>query len=128
MTTAKRVAYNVEFFFRSKPSVLYPFISTAAGLQRWFAGEVTVNGKEFTFTWEGSQERAELVDRKRDRFVKFRWIDRDGDEYLHMELIPDELTGETILSITDFDNEDQVEDARQVWETAVEQLIHVVGG
>ncbi len=128
MTTAKRTPYKVEFFFASKPSIIYPFLSMPSGLQQWFAEEVTLRGKEYTFTWQGSRERAELVSRKRDKYVKYRWLDREDDEYLLMELIPDELTGETILAITDFDNEDEIEDAREMWATAVEQLHHIIGG
>ncbi len=128
MTTAKRTAYKVEFFFRSKPSIIYPFLAMPSGLQQWFAEEVSVHGKEYTFTWQGSQERAELVDRKREKFVKFQWIDREGDEYLLMELIPDELTGETILAVTDFENEDEIDDAREMWATAIDQLHHIIGG
>ncbi len=128
MSTAKRTAYTVEFFFRTTPSLLYQYIATPSGLQRWFAEKVTVKGKEYTFTWEGSEERAEMIERKRNQYIKFRWVDREGDEYLYMELIPDELTGDTVLAITDFDNEDQLEDARQIWKTAIDELHQVVGG
>lgn len=33
-------------------NVIWTAISTPAGLQRWFADDVTKNGKMFTFRWE----------------------------------------------------------------------------
>ena len=35
-------AYQFEFEIKASPKVLYPYLSTASGLQQWFADKVTV--------------------------------------------------------------------------------------
>ena len=77
--------------------------STASGLTEWFADDVNVKGKRFTFFWDGSEQAAEMVQNKDSRLVRFKWDDDDEEDTFFEFLIEkDELTGDVTLMITDF--------------------------
>jgi len=123
-----RVKYTCEFTTRAKPELVYTYISTASGLQAWFAEEVNVNGKMYTFIWDGAEEKAELVSKKIHKMTRFKWTERDGDEFVQFDIVRDELTNDVSLMITDFEEEEDVEDSRDVWEVSMNQLKATIGG
>ena len=47
-----KTKFELEYTFNTSPKVLYPRFSTAGGLSEWFADDVHVNGKIFTFIWK----------------------------------------------------------------------------
>jgi hypothetical protein len=82
---------------------LYNRFSTASGLSEWFADDVHVKGKMFTFIWDGSEQVAEMIQNKDSRLVRFKWEDDEEEEtYFEFLITKDELTGDVTLSITDF--------------------------
>lgn len=123
-----RVKYTLEFTTRAKPELIYTYISTASGLQAWFADDVNVNGKTYTFIWDGSGEKAELISKKINKMTKFKWLERDADEFVSFEIVRDDLTDDVSLMVTDYEEEEDVEDARAVWEVSIDQLKMTIGG
>ena len=81
----------------------------------------------FTFIWDGSEEEAKLLKRKSDEFVKFAWSENDDDAYFEMKIIVDEITKDVSLFITDFAVEDEVDEAKMLWENQVSDLKQVLG-
>jgi uncharacterized protein YndB with AHSA1/START domain len=125
---SKRVSYTMEFTFKAKAEMLYHYFITPYNLASWFADEVNVNGDTFFFTWDKTIEKARLVKQNFKKRVVFQWIERKENEYLTFLLDTDEITGETDLLITDFDDETQIESAKQIWNASIEQLRRLVGG
>jgi uncharacterized protein YndB with AHSA1/START domain len=125
-----RVKYTLEFLFRASPTILYNFITTPACLVRWFCDEVDITpGGKYTFFWSGSDEVAEVLESEPGEFIKFQWEDaEDEDEYLEFKMSKSPVTGETILLITDFADEDDLDDQKQLWETQIEKLRVETGG
>ena len=123
-----RVSFNMEFIFRASPTILYQFLTSPATLIRWFCDTVDIEEGVYTFTWEGSEERAKLVDDVEDERIRFVWEDADEGEYLefHMEKSP--VTAETILLLTDFADSDEVDDQKQLWESQFKVLRQETGG
>lgn len=124
----KRVAFDLEFLFRASPTILYKFLTTPSCLIRWFCDEVDIQDETFTFVWSGSEEVAELIDDIEDERVRFHWEDADDGEYLEFRMSRSPVTGETILEITDFCDEDEVEDQKQLWESQIKVLRQETGG
>lgn len=125
----KRVSFTTEFLFRASPTILYRFITTPSCLIRWFCDEVDITGEVFTFYWEGEPEIAEMIDDIEDERVRFRWEDADDDdEFLEFRFSRSPVTGETILEIEDFCDEDEVEEQKDLWETQIKQLRQETGG
>jgi hypothetical protein len=104
-------------------------ISTPSGLSRWFADDVNINRDgSFSFIWDGSQEDAKLLGKKRDEFVRFKWLEDEEDEnYMEFKINVDPMTNEVALIITDFCDEDEVEDTAGLWTKHVEKLRQSIG-
>ena len=54
-------------------------------------------------------------------------MDNPSDEYFQFEVTKDELTGDIGLLITDFVDEDEVEEMNLLWESQVTDLKHALG-
>ena len=121
-----KIKINLEYVINCSPKVLYNRLSTASGLTEWFADDVRVRGKQYTFIWEGSEQIAEMTLHKENRLVRFTWIDED-DTYFEFKITRDELTGDVSLLVTDFSEEDEQEETRDLWDTQVADLKHVLG-
>lgn len=124
----ERVQIDMEFLFRASPTILYKFLTTPSTLIRWFCDEVDIQGDTYTFVWSGSEEVAELIDDIEDERVRFEWEDADDGEYLEFRMGKSPVTGETILSITEWCDSDEVDDQKQYWETQMGQLRKETGG
>ncbi|MBX2816716.1 MAG: activator of HSP90 ATPase 1 family protein [Saprospiraceae bacterium] len=124
----QRVSFQLEFLFRASPTILYKFFTTPSCLVRWFCDAVDITADEFTFTWSGADEIAHLVDDIEDERVRFKWEDEDEQEFLEFRMEVSPVTNETILYITDYCDEDEVEDQRQFWENQMELLRRETGG
>ena len=120
---------ELEFVLRTSIKVLYTVISTPSGLSRWFADDVNINRDgSFSFIWDGSQEDAKLLGKKRDEFVRFKWLEDEEDEnYMEFKINVDPMTNEVALIITDFCDEDEVEDSAGLWTKHVEKLRQSIG-
>jgi uncharacterized protein YndB with AHSA1/START domain len=67
----------LEYTLNSSAKVIFPRLSTAGGLSEWFADNVNINGSFLSFFWEKTEQRAEVVQRKENKYVRFKWIDAD---------------------------------------------------
>ena len=124
----KRVKFDLEFIFRASPTILYKFITTPSCLIRWFCDEVDIQEDIYTFVWSGAEEVAEMIDDIEDERVRFHWDDADDNEYLEFRFSRSPVTGETIFEITDFSDDDEVEDQKQLWESQIKVLRQETGG
>ncbi|MEE4287558.1 MAG: START-like domain-containing protein [Mariniphaga sp.] len=117
---------QLEYVINCSPKVLFNRLSTASGLAEWFADDVRVQGKRYTFIWEGSEQTAEMTLRKENRLVRFNWID-DENLYFELKISQDELTGDVSLIIIDFAEEGEEEETRELWNTQIADLKHILG-
>lgn len=117
---------QLEYIINCSPKVLFNRLSTPSGLSEWFADDVSINGKEFTFRWKGAEEVAELVMQKENKMVRFSWID-NPDAYFEFRITQDELTGDVSLIVTDFADNDEREETIGLWNNHIQELKHVVG-
>ena len=91
--------------------------------------DVKHDGNIFTFVWDGIGEEAELVDMKKNSYVRFKWLDADDEEeFFEFSLHVEPLTEEVALIITDFVDADEEGDAIELWNKQVEMLHRTVGG
>ena len=64
---SKKVLYTMEYPVRCSPTILYEFLSTPAGLQEWFADKVDERDGIFSFSWNGTEDKAELMEKEEDK-------------------------------------------------------------
>ncbi len=122
-----KVKFELEFVIQSSPQLLYQYLSTPSGLSEWFADNVNSRGESFNFIWDDSEEQAKLLKKKSDEFVKFSWAENDDDSFFEMKIIVDEITKDVSLFITDFAEEDEMDEAKMLWENQVSDLKQVLG-
>ncbi len=121
-----KIKIQLEYVINCSPKVLYNRLSTASGLTEWFAEDVRVKGKKYTFIWEGSEQTAEMTLHKENRLVRFSWLEEE-DTYFEFKITQDELTGDVSLIIIDFTEEDEEDETKGLWDTQVADLKHVLG-
>jgi uncharacterized protein YndB with AHSA1/START domain len=125
----ERVKIDMEYIFRASPAMLYKFFTEPAQLIRWFCDEVDISDGVYTFIWDGSEEVAALVEDEEDTRLRFQWEDADDEnEYYEIRMSRSPVTGETILEITDFCDDDEIADQRQLWENQMARLRQEIGG
>ena len=122
-----KIKFELEFVIQSSPQLLFQYLSTPSGLSEWFADNVNSRGELFNFMWDGSEEEAKLLKKKSDEFIRFAWDESEDDSYFEMRIIVDEITSDVSLFITDFAEEDEVEEAKMLWENQVSSLKQVLG-
>ena len=124
--------FQIEYPINSSKGVLFNCMSTPSGLSEWFCDDVNIKKDVHTFIWDGSEEVARLVTKKKDEYVKFKWIETEEDDndgtYFELRIRVDEMTGERAIIVTDFAEEDDIEDARELWVAQLDRLRRVLGG
>lgn len=124
---SKKQQFTLEYPVRCSPSILYEFLSTPAGLQEWFADKVDERDNVFSFSWNGTTDKATMIESEENRFVKFHWMHAPADEYFEFRIEKSEVTNMTILVIRDFADKKDVKDQSQLWGYQVKDLFHRLG-
>ena len=123
-------SYSIEYDFHSSPQLLFQYLSTPSGLSEWFADNVNSRGELFIFIWDDSEEQAKLIQKKNNDRVRFQWQndEEDFDQYYFvLKIQVDEITKDVSLIITDFAEEDEIEESKMLWDNLVSDLKQVLG-
>lgn len=127
---SEKIKYELEFVVQSSPQLLFQYISTPSGLSEWFADNVNSRGEMFTFIWDDSEEDAKLLSKKNGERIKFRWINDEEDEdnyFFELRIQVDEITKDVSLMITDYSEEDELEESKMLWDNMIGNLKQVLG-
>ena len=119
--------YSIEFPIHSSINILFKRLSTPSGLAEWFADDVSIKNNTFIFHWEDSKQSAELVKKKENEFIRFRWVD-NKEEFFEFRIEIDDMTSDVSLIVTDFaEDEDDEKEGTLLWETQIENLRRALG-
>lgn len=125
---ADKIKFEIEFPIQASPQLLFQYISTPSGLSEWFADDVNSRGEIFTFIWDDSEEDAKLISKKNAERIKFKWLeDEDAPVFFEIRIQVDEITKDVSLIVTDFADEDEVEESKMLWENQISSLKQVLG-
>lgn len=128
LSMSSKNIFQIEFPIRSSLRILFNQISTPSGLSEWFADNVNLNGKNYTFFWDGDEQEAELLSKKNNQSIKFRWIDEPKDTFFELKIVIDDITQDISLIITDFaEDEEDEEEAKLLWNKQIEKLRQSIG-
>jgi uncharacterized protein YndB with AHSA1/START domain len=128
MTEKKK--FELEYVFKSSPSILYKLLSTPDGLAEWFADDVNVQEDIYTFDWAGEEVTARLLSSKSGDFMRWTWLeddDEDENAYFELKVKVDPMTKMSVLLISDFAEEDEIDEAKQLWESQISNLKRIIG-
>jgi len=120
--------FELEFGFRSSPSILYNFLTTPSGLSQWFAESVDINDDIYRFTWSGSEEEARVLDSQDNEFIRFQWLESEEYEYFEFRIEVSEISHDTILYVTDFAADYELDDQKLLWQSQIDVLHQHIGG
>lgn len=126
----KKEKVQLEYLIKTSSKILYTLISTPSGLAEWFADDVNIASNVYTFFWDGSEEQALLLNKKRDAFTRFKWMvdeEEGNDCFFEFRIKIDDITNEVALIVTDFAEPDEMEETGALWNSQVENLKHVLG-
>ena len=125
-----KTQFELEFVIQASPQLLYQYIHTPSGLSEWFADNVNARTEKYSFFWDDSEEDALLIRKKANEFVRFRWLNGEDDQddfYFEIRIVVDEITKDVSIVVTDFADEDEVEEAKMLWESQISDLKQVLG-
>ena len=123
-----KIKFELEFPIQASSQLLFQYISTPSGLSEWFADNVNLRGELFTFIWDDSEEQAKLLTKKNGERVKFKWEDdEDANSYFEIRIQVDGITKDVSLMVTDFSEEDELEETKMLWDNQISDLKKVLG-
>ena len=120
----KKQQYYLEFALKGGSVLaLWSSISTAAGLEKWFADKADMIDKNlFSFEWNEQSNIAEIKNIKENEYIRFHWVEDKEKTFFEFKITKNELTGEITLTITDFAAPDDIEDETHLWKSSVDAL------
>lgn len=126
---AEKSKLQLEYLINCSPKVLYNRLSTASGLSEWFADDVRVKGNIFTFVWENTGQVAEKKNQKENKVVRYEWLENDNkdENYFEFTITQDDLTNDVSLIVTDFVDEEDKQSTKDLWDTQISKLKHLLG-
>ena len=125
---SEKIKYEMEFPIQASSALLYQYISTPSGMQEWYADNVNSRGEFFNFIWEGSEEVAKLISKQKGKSIRFQWMEDEGTNYyFEMRIDLDDITKDVCIMVTDFAEEDEVDEGKMLWETMIPELKHLLG-
>jgi len=123
-----KVKIELEFPIHASPHMLFQYFSQASSLDEWFADNVNSRGEIFTFIWGDSEEQAKLLSYETEEFMRYQWLEDEGEDvYFEFRIIVDELTKDVSLIVTDFAEENEIEDSKLFWENQICELKQTIG-
>lgn len=121
--------FVIEYELKSvSPALLWPYIGTKNGLADWFADDVQSDGKQFIFFWNKTSQEAHQIAVRTGLYIRFHWVDdEESRSYFELRITTSELTGATMLVVTDFAYPDEMVDSRDLWDHQIETLRRKLG-
>ena len=123
-----KIKFEIEFPIHASPHMLYQYFSQASSLDEWFADNVNSRGEVYTFIWDDSEEDARVLKYETEEYMRYQWDEDEGDDvYFEFKIQVDELTNDVSLIITDFAEEDEIDDTKLFWENQIRELKRTIG-
>lgn len=127
---AEKEKFEMEFLLRTSLKSLDTMLSTPSGLSEWFADDVNIKDDVYSFFWDGVSEEARILSKKNNARVKWRWIEaeEDGeDTFFEFRYEVDPMTKSVILTVTDFADDDEMEETQRLWDKQIGTLKRMLG-
>jgi uncharacterized protein YndB with AHSA1/START domain len=126
---ADKVKIEMEYPVRSSPHMLYNFLSNPSGLAEWFCDDVNSRGDTYRFFWGETEEVATVVRKKTNYFIQYKWEHDDSDNRFSFEfrIDVDDLTGDGLLTVTDYVEHDEESEMRSLWQSQIHTLLRTIG-
>ncbi len=108
--------------------IVWKLIGTDHGLGRWIADEVTEENGVISFTWgqpwtDHHTLKANVIEREKNSHIRFRWVSEEDEDYFwELRIGKSDLTEEICLCVSDYAQEEEIDDLRILWDGNMERL------
>lgn len=123
-----------DYQINASKKIVFQYISTASGLQEWFADEVKIDeDKNYIFNFDNEDHHAKLTSIKINSYVKFEFFDPknpiDEDHaYLEFKIEENELTQTLFLKVTDYSDVYDEDESLSIWNGMIARFKEMIGG
>jgi hypothetical protein len=127
---SEKIKFEQEYLIKTSPKVLNSMMMTPSGLSEWFSDDVNIKDDIYTFYWDGSEEKARLLGKKANEYIKLRWLEDEEeglDTYLEIRFKVDPMTKAVVVNLTSFAEEDELEESQLYWDSTINELKRVIG-
>lgn len=121
--------FQLEYPIKSSVKILYDSLTDPSKLTEWFCDTVNFidGGRIYEFFWDGSEQQAEVLSKKENSHIRYRWVGDEDDVYFELRIQIDEITNDVALVITDFAEEDEIEESKLLWDSQMKDLFQALG-
>ncbi|MDX1653145.1 MAG: START-like domain-containing protein [Brumimicrobium sp.] len=127
---SEKIKFEQEYLFKTSPKVLNSMLMTPSGLSEWFSDDVDIKDDIYTFYWNGSEEKARLLGKKPNEYIKFQWLEDEEagrNTFVELRFKVDPMTKAVVLNLTSFAEEDELEEVQLYWENTIGDLKRMIG-
>lgn len=123
-----------EYEMKASVKMLFPYISSASGLQQWFATKVNnMADHKMDFIWDKESHVAKIHSMRTNKSIRFDFVGTgDADEkdlnYVEFKLEQSEFTQSTYFKVTDYSANQDEGDLITLWDDLLDNLKGIVGG
>lgn len=126
--------FVADYQINASKKIVFHYLSTASGLEEWFADEVKINeDKNYIFNFDSEDHYARLASQRSNSHVKFEFYDpKNADEsdnsFIEFKLEENELTQTLFLKVIDYSDGYDGDELVAIWEGMIGRLKEIIGG
>ena len=130
MSTNQFVA---NYQLNASKKIVYAYLSTASGLQEWFADTVRINeDKNFIFNFDQEDHFAKQTTLKANLNIRWDFFDpknpsKGEESFIEFKLDEAELTHSLFLKVIDQSNFYSVDELDGIWDGLISKLKQTIG-
>ena len=114
--------FVADYQINASRKIVFQYLSTASGLEEWFAEGVRINeDKVFIFDFDNEEHYARVASLRINSHVKFEFFDpKDPYEsdhaYIEFKLEENELTQSLFLKVIDYSDSYEEDELVAIWD------------
>jgi uncharacterized protein YndB with AHSA1/START domain len=126
--------FVADYQINASKKIVFNYLSTASGLEEWFADEVKINeDKTYIFNFDDEDHYARLASQRSNSHVKFEFYDPKNPEesdhsFIEFKLEENELTQTLFLKVIDYSDSYEDDELVAIWEGMIGRLKDIIGG
>lgn len=126
--------FVADYQLNASKKIVYAYLSTASGLQEWFADAVRIDeDKNFIFNFDQEDHFAKQTTLKANLHIRWDFFDpkspANGNEsFIEFKLDETELTHSLFLKVIDQSDFYEMDELEAIWEGLIQKLKQIIGG
>jgi len=126
--------FVADYQLNASKKIVYTYLSTASGLQEWFADKVRIDeDKNYIFNFDQEDHYAKQTIVKANLHVRWDFFDpkssaSQNESYIEFKLDEAELTQSLFLKVIDQSNFYSRDELEGIWDGLISQLKGTIGG